>query len=209
MADMELNIKNPELLILDTPRGKAAGGSQLWYTDRWSVLSGCGPTAAANLVWYLSRRDPSLGALTGVLTYSLESYRSLQDEMFTRFKPGMGGVNSSKLFTGGLLKYAGLRGIALETRELDIPAIGRPSAGAMADFVREGLVSDCPVAFLNLSNGDQAALDSWHWVTVIGLSGRTAHILDMGRPVEVDLLRWHASSVLGGAFVYVKTQNGQ
>ena len=39
----------------------------------------------------------------------------------------------------------------------------------MINFVRLGLDQDCPVAFLNLSNGRLTNLDSWHWVTITGL----------------------------------------
>jgi hypothetical protein len=94
--------------------------------------------------------------------------------------------------------------MALMPLALDIPKLGRPSAPEVLGFVAAGLDSDCPVAFLNLSNGNQPQLDGWHWVTIIGLDDRAvARISDQARLIEVNIEEWLGSTLLGGAFVYI------
>ena len=46
----------------------------------------------------------------------------------------------------------------------------RPSPAACRDFLIRALDADCPVAFLNFSNGSLPNLDSWHWVPLIALT---------------------------------------
>jgi hypothetical protein len=190
----EHSLKSPDRLNIETPQGRAPGGSQHWYADKWRRRSGCGPTAAANLVWYLS----------DIKDRSLAAFRVLQEEMFGYVTPGFGGVNSSKIFTEGVAAYAKAHGAALEQTALDIPQFRRPSAAEALGFIAAGLDSDCPVAFLNLSNGNQQQLDSWHWTTIIGLDdGMTARISDQARIIEVNIKEWLCSTMLGGAFVYI------
>jgi hypothetical protein len=194
----ERRLKAPERLDIITPQGRALGGSQLWYEDKWRRTAGCGPTAAANLVWYLSHAQDR----------SLAAYRALQEEMFEYVTPGLGGVNNSRIFAEGISAYARAHGLALEPLALDIPRFGRPSAKETLGFVAAGLDSDCPVAFLNLSNGNQQQLDGWHWVTVIGLDeAANARISDQARAIEANIEEWLGSSLLGGAFVYIKADD--
>jgi hypothetical protein len=187
-------LKSLERLDIITPHGRAPGGSQFWYEDKWRRTAGCGPTAAANQIWYMSdTQDRSLAA-----------YRALQDEMFGYVTPGLGGVNNSRIFTEGVAAYAKAHGLALNPLALDIPRFGRPSAPETLGFISAGLLLDCPVAFLNLSNGNQQQLDGWHWVTIIRLDDdATARISDQARIIEVNIEEWLGSTLLGGAFVCI------
>jgi hypothetical protein len=195
MAPLDHALKTPASLEIATPSGRVIGGSQYWYADKWQRTAGCGPTAAANLIWYLC----------GSQDKSLAAYRVLQDEMFTFVTPGLGGVNTSRIFTNGIAGYAKARGAALTPLAFDIPQFGRPQVSEALNFIAAGLDSDCPVAFLNLSNGNQEQLDSWHWVTIIGLDGdMSARISDQGRVIEVNIRQGLGSTMLGGAFVYIR-----
>jgi hypothetical protein len=190
-------LKNPAGPEIATPQGNLPGGSQFWYEDKWRRAAGCGPTAAANLIWYLR----------GAGARGLAAYRALQEEMFTYVTPGLGGVNSSRTFTEGVSAYAKAHGLELAPVAFDIPQFGRRPAPEALGFVAAGLDSDCPVAFLNLSNGNQQQLDSWHWVTVIGLDDKNiARISDQARIIEVDIGEWLGSTVLGGAFAYIRAE---
>jgi hypothetical protein len=76
-----------------------------------------------------------------------------------------------------------------------------------AAFIRQGLMLDCPVAFLNLSNGSLNNLDSWHWVAITKLqAGQDADLLatiaDSGERKVINLSEWYRSSWLGGAAVW-------
>ena len=64
-----------------------------------------------------------------------------------------------------------------------------------------GLECDCPVAFLNLDNGKIRRLDRWHWVTLIGLDGDTASIVDNGEAFTMDLRLWYDTTKTRGGFV--------
>jgi hypothetical protein len=197
-------LKTPANLEIETPSGRVAGGSQYWYESEWRRKAGCGPTAASNLIWYLSRSRPGFAGLPCAKEDTRESFRQLQDEMFTFVTPGMAGVNTSGIFTGGLLGYADAHGLALAPLALDIRQFGRPTVQEALAFIAQGLDCDCPVAFLNLSNGNQQQLDSWHWVTITGLDGATARINDQSRVIRVDIGEWIGSTMLGGAFVYIQ-----
>jgi hypothetical protein len=75
-------------------------------------------------------------------------------------------------------------------------------------FLEGALQQDSPIAFLNLCNGDEKNLQSWHWVTIIALEysedGNSAFIdiLDEGLIKKIDLLLWYKTTTHGGGFVY-------
>ena len=73
------------------------------------------------------------------------------------------------------------------------------------DFLIQALDADCPVAFLNFSNGSLPNLDSWHWVPLIALTEGEGvllcTILDEGAEKVIDLALWLETTLLGGALV--------
>ncbi|OUO12004.1 hypothetical protein [Flavonifractor sp. An4] len=71
----------------------------------------------------------------------------------------------------------------------------------MRSFVAASLEADCPVAFLNLDNGKVKQLHRWHWVTLIGLDGDTASIVDNGEAFTMDLHLWYDTTKTRGGFV--------
>ena len=187
-----------------------AGGSQEWYTDRWHKLAGCGPTAAANLIWYMNRptsEDSSGGGDIG-------DYLRLQLEMFGFVTPGMQGVNTPGIFTDGLSGYGLKHELDIAARVLEIPKKPRkrPETADVRGFLSAALSSDSPVAFLNLSNGTLQNLENWHWVTVTAvdcLDGNdelAASVCDQGKAFEIDFGEWLKTSALGGALVCLKIQ---
>ncbi len=200
---MKHALKNIELLkVRDPLGGSTIGGSQLWYRERWPRMSGCGPTAASNIVWYYARSRPELCSLCNVGGADRARFTRLMDEMFTFVTPGLQGVNSAGIFTDGIARYGAARGVDLSTRVLE--AGRRVDENAVRDFIARALKLDAPVAFLNLSNGALENLESWHWVTIVALDERmTASVADQGRLLDIDLGRWLKTSRLGGALVYV------
>jgi hypothetical protein len=170
------------------------GGSQEWYPDRWRRASGCGPVAASNLIWYKT------GQRGGI-----DAYKALMNEMFTFVTPGMQGVNTAKIFTDGLSRYGGQNGLDFRPKVLEVPA--RPCRRLGEDevytFISEGLQSDAPVAFLNLSNGTLGNLENWHWVTILSLDTGEAEISDGGGTCRISLSEWFRTSLLGGVFIHL------
>ncbi len=205
---MKKTLSRPELLeIAHTEESAAIGGSQDWYNDKWHQMSGCGPTAASNLIWYLSRSRTELNGICTVGDGDRLNYMSLQHEMFGYVTPGRGGVNRVFIFTEGILRYCEAHKASLRAQHLEVPRkpAKRPSADEVRDFVRQGIESDCPVAFLNLSNGTLKNLDAWHWVTIVEFDPDTMQttISDQGLLLEIDLGEWLKTSILGGAFSYL------
>jgi hypothetical protein len=203
---MKITLSDPAKMIVTCPqRGTFTGGSQEWYKDKWQKLSGCGPTAASNLIWYTARavynnRTNCCG--------NMNRYLDLQNEMFGFVTPGMQGVNTSKIFTDGIKRFGKSRNLNIETFALDIPKkpFARPDTDGVRNFIEEALCADSPVAFLNLSNGALFNLENWHWVTIISLYRETltAEISDQGEAFGINLEEWLKTSLLGGAFVSIK-----
>lgn len=230
---MKYELHHTEFFKVMCPDGKTAmGGSQKWYPLRWQRAAGCGPTSAANLMWYMARSHPELRNLvvTGDGDYEYTHFLDLMREVFSCFTPGIRGINSSALFIDGVKRYASARGIDLIPHALEVPASRRkrPDIGTVGDFITAALLQESPVAFLNLSRGKLKTLESWHWVTIMGCnrdSGdngdngdngdrgdrldngdrrdvSSASILNYGFGVEVSIAGWLETSTLGGCFVY-------
>ena len=202
---MKITLANPGMMNITGPQGETyIGGSQEWYHDRWQRISGCGPTAASNLVWYMARPKP---AVPSHINGGADHYMELQNEMFSYVTPGMQGVNSSSIFTRGVENYGRKHDLRITSHVVEIP--GKPSkqpdADELRNFVAEALQSDAPVAFLNLSNGTLSNLDKWHWVTVIAMEPDTmaTDVCDQGAVLTIDLAEWLRTSILGGALIYL------
>jgi hypothetical protein len=125
------------------------------------------------------------------------------EEVWHYVTPGTRGVNSTKLFVPGALRFARERGCALVAKELPVPPVlkDRPDYQSVLAFLRDMFSHDLPVAFLNLSNGALTNLDNWHWVTLVSASGSRAAMYDQENRVVLDLRLWLETTLLGGAFV--------
>ena len=205
-----IGLKNPDLILLDDMHH---GGNQEWYEDEWHRRAGCGPTTASTLMYYLAQRDESKRALWPTANErGKEDFVRLMHTVWDYVTPGMRGLNRSCMFTGGLERYAMERQVSLTAHVLEIPEslTSRKGYGHFLSFLRRGLEADCPVAFLNLSNGKTERLYSWHWVTVTALywddSGTDnclmATVCDEGTSFDIDMKCWYDTSLLGGALVW-------
>ena len=204
---MKISLRNPDLLHIETQSGASIGGSQEWYADNWQRMSGCAPTAAANQIWYLSRSRAELSCLCGTGYTDQERYINLQSKLFTYITPSrFGGTNTSEIFTSGAVKYGEANGIQFQPQVMEVPRIcsKRASRESVHSFFEAAFQVDCPIAFLNLSNGNQNKLDSWHWVTIIcfDMDTMVAEVCDQGYIIEVNFSEWLQTSLLGGALVY-------
>jgi hypothetical protein len=186
----------------------AVGGSQLWYPSIMRRLSGCGPTTASNIIWYISRSQPSLN-LCKSSKGTLAEYKTLQNEMFNYITPGIRGVNKSGQFSKGAIAYGVDHGVTLLEHILEIPRQldKRPTWETVCHFLIAALTSNYPVAFLNLNKGSLTNLDSWHWVTILALDTdrKCVTISDQSRKFDIQLDNWLSSSTIGGAMVYLTT----
>ncbi len=183
------------------------GGNQNWYEDKWRQMSGCGPTAASNIVWYFARSRKELSCLYPIDTGSRQECLQLMNDMFSFVKPGIGGVKNPRVFAKGMTHYAETKGIAAVSEILRIPIrpFRRPDYEKVERFIMKSLQSDLPVAFLNYSNGTLPNLGSWHWVTIVNYKPeeRLTVISDQGFRKEISMFQWLETSFAGGALVSV------
>lgn len=205
---MIYSIRYPELFEIHDDIGHAVryGFDQEWYRTPWQRCSGCGPTAVANIVYYRSRTRG--GTVPDGRPPLRSDCLAIMEEVWEYVKPTIHGIPSSALLADDVRAYAKAKGPDIRPETLDIPASRpeRPEFPRLLSFLGTALSRDTPAAFLNLNNGGEKQLDSWHWVTIIRLETEpdgkaSAAILDGGRIKTIDLAQWYETTTLGGGFV--------
>jgi len=205
------SISNPNTFkVFDKSTNKTYYGcDQEWYTTEWQRLSGCGPTAASNIILYLNNIKSNFGLEQNL--NSKEGCLSLMEEIWKYVTPTEEGIKTTKMFYESLLTYTKSKWLNVEFEFCDLPEdkVLRPAFPVILNFIEGALSNDAPVAFLNLCNGEEKKLERWHWVTIISLEhtedGKSAFvkILDEGQIKEIDLALWYKTTTLGGGFVYL------
>ncbi len=203
-------LTNPNLFrAIDAVTHKAYYGyHQECYTTEWQRDSGCGPSAAANIIFYLNYTRSNLGL--GQSVTKIENCLSLIEEVWEYVTPGEKGIPNTKMFYDDVLSYALAKGLNIEYSVCDLheDKAKRPELNEVLKFLEAALLKDSPIAFLNLCNGQVKNLDPWHWVTIISLeyaenkNSAFIKILDEGLIKKIDLALWYNTTTLGGGFVY-------
>lgn len=206
---IEVSVKNIKLFeVLDEHGAQTYyGGWQEWYGAWWKRMSGCGPTAVANIMSYFRRSRT--GADTALAPLTKSEFQELMDDVWKYVTPGMQGIPSTAALKKGVLSYIATKQFEIIPEELDIPKrrIYRPDFNNLLAFIAASLTNDMPVAFLSLDKGGEDLLDTWHWVTILSLQyaedGSTAFadIADEGKLLHVNLRKWFDTTKLGGGFV--------
>jgi len=199
-------IIKPELLELRDGDDTWFGGWQEWYSDKWRRMSGCGPTCALNIMDYLAQTRAHCRALYPEGDATKEVFCSQMDGMYERATPGPRGLNKIERFVSGVCGYALERGCELTPHALPTSGVGkagRADVSELLGFIAAGLDSDCPVAFLNLAQGKEKRLQSWHWITVtaLGADGE-AQASDEGKLISFNVKTWYSSTPKRGGFVW-------
>jgi len=200
----QASILHPDYLdITGTDGGVFHGADQAWFPGRWQRISGCGPTAAAMVTAYLARTRDGCAPLYPEGEMRQEAFAAHMSRVWQHVTPGHMGLHRPEKFSDGLAGYAARCGVTLHPHLFEVSGAGssRPDWFACAEFVRGALARDCPVAFLNLSNGAEASLESWHWVVITALDGGQAAILDGGRARLIDLALWYQTTPKRGGLV--------
>lgn len=184
------------------------GCNQKWYTSFWRRLSGCGPTVATNLIFYLFQTHDASHAKQNSITkkYCIK----LMEDIWKYVTPSFSGVSTTKMFYQAVLSYAESKGFDLDCYFLDMPKdkTRRPELSEVTNFIKDAMLKNAPVAFLNLDNGAEKSLEAWHWVTLISLeyveNGNPVlvDILDDGHMKKINLSLWYTTTTKGGGFVY-------
>lgn len=207
---MSHSLTRPEVLTLIGPGGETyRGGDQEWYPDLWQRRAGCGPTTAAALLAYLSQTRPALAPLRPLAGGTRTGFAQYMQALWPYVTPGARGLDKPESLVLGCRSFALSRGCRLEGEILKIPRRreDRPTPAACRNFLLRALDNDCPVAFLNYSNGSLPNLDSWHWVPLIALTEGEevllCTVLDEGAEKVIDLALWLETTLLGGALAAV------
>lgn len=200
-------ILNPEILHISNGIRTSYGAHQIWYSSWIQRMSGCGPTAASNLLWYLaSTRAECRSLFDGDATDRTEMIR-LMENVWKYVTPGMRGVDKATILIQGAVRYGSDHDVRLGARVLEIPGkvSQRPDKGEVFAFLSSAFSDNLPVAFLNLSNGAVRNLDNWHWVTLVAVDqSLRARMYDQGIRQLIDLDCWLETTKGGGAFVTIE-----
>ncbi len=207
MKNKVLSLKNPKYLHIIDHTGKTSFGcNQEWYGTDWQRLSGCGPSVVSNIILYMIKSERLN------LVYDINHQAGcvkLMEAVWEHVTPTKRGIYATSLLVNGFGDFADKNGCLWEYYSIDIPeAVSqRPDLSDVVEFIGKALKNDCPVAFLNLSNGDIDKLDRWHWVTVISIEKKEdekiiLNIYDGSKSFEIDLRRWYQTTTLGGGFAY-------
>jgi hypothetical protein len=188
------------------------GCDQEWFPSYWQRMAGCGPCVASNIILYLLRSG-RIALPFG--THGKDDIIRLMQTAWEHVTPTARGLNTPELMKKGMEDFSNAHSFKLKCSLLNIPKkqAERPPFSEMAGFIAEGLASDSPVAFLNLSNGAVKNLDSWHWVTIVSLTWDRdndsvfANVFDGEREMPIDLKLWYETTTLGGGFVYFRTED--
>jgi hypothetical protein len=205
-----ISIRQPDLLLISDQalNVTAFGCDQDWYAEHWMRQAGCGPCTAATILYYLARSRSFLDHLYTASSHAKEDFTHFMTDIWHYVTPGTMGVNEASILAEGVTAYAANHNIVLRAEICKVPSRQKRQDDFIGfrDFISNGLENDCPIAFLNLSNGKLENLDSWHWVTITGLQSDglsdQAIIADSGERKVIDLDRWYQTSFLGGAAVW-------
>ena len=195
---------HPERLDLTGPDGKLChGADQDWFPDPWQRRAGCGPTTAALIFRYLAQQRPEFSPLCPELGKDCAAFTGHMCRVWEYVTPRSHGLNRPEYMVEGMADYGAACGVPLTPALFAFPSARakRPPYDQLRSFVAASLAADCPVAFLNLDNGKVKELDRWHWVTLVGLEGDTASIVDNGSTFTMDLRLWYATTKTRGGFV--------
>ncbi|MFR5880208.1 MAG: hypothetical protein ACLUEQ_05050 [Cloacibacillus evryensis] len=184
----------------------ACGSNQEWFPTEWQRFAGCGPSTAANILFYINRKEDNSCCGKG----KVDLLRFMEDT-WQSVTPGADGIPSTALFLEKLGWYAARHGKKFHYFVLDVPPRGteRPSLPMVFAFISQGLRDDVPVAFLNLDHGAEKRLESWHWVTITAMDysedAGTAQISICDEEIvkKIDLTLWLETTESGGGFVYL------
>ena len=205
-----LSIREPDTFtIVDETGLPSRGCDQDWFGSEWQRISGCGPSVASGILYYLHR--------TGRIRLPFDVGRqseciALMETVWKHVTPTSSGVDSLERFCDGVRGFLRSIGHDAACRSLGIPKdrTRRPGIAELVRFLSAGLDRDCPVAFLNLSSGRVRRIEGWHWMTVVALrTGQApdcadALIFDGATSTWIDIAKWLATSALGGGFAYLE-----
>ncbi len=203
---MKYEIKNKEILKLSDDNRLYLCANQAWYFNKWHIKSGCGPTNAAQLIYYFSLTRTEYNFLSEGINNTKSDFIKLMNLTWQYVTPSILGVNNVSIFEKGLRKYFLDNGLNIPIASLDLRRkIRKIKYEEVEQFIIDGLSNDSIIAFLNLSNGNSAILSSWHWTSIVAYDDETKQvtIYDASSSFVINMEEWYRTTILGGGLVYI------
>ncbi len=156
------------------------GGHQEWYkapTDEngnpvigsisGREKNGCGPVAAANIMYYMSKEKTAFKMLYPYTSLEKSTFLEFMITMYNVINPAVFGETSLNSFGSDVKSWAKKQGVTLTSHVYPASSYNRV---ASADAIKAGLKKNKPVAALNLKYGyvdpEKGVGVGWHWVTI-------------------------------------------
>jgi len=183
------------------------GGNQAWYPKYWARQAGCGATSAANIMAYLAETRAEYAKLYDQKSKLKEDYIRHMEVLFDYVRPGLMGVNHVDMYINSINKYVESRGLSLKTNLLSVDKNTKVkrTKKELTEFVQKAMEQDTPIAFLNLSRGEEVRLQNWHWITITSVQIEEKHIWafasDEGINRKFDLLLWYLTTGMHGGLI--------
>lgn len=195
--------------IIDAASHKTYDGcDQEWFLTDWQRISGCGPSAAANIILYMAQKGDQYISEENI--HSKSECLLLMEEIWYYVTPTKEGISSTQVFCDSVLAFLKSKGRSLKCQRMDFPETMKdwPKLKEAQQFIEQALLKDMPIAFLNLCNGQEMKLEGWHWVTIISLEQKDVggniwlEVLDEGNIKSIDFSLWYHTTTKGGGLVY-------
>ena len=183
------------------------GGNQNWYEDSGKRSNGCGPVAASNVLYYMSRTDTKYRKLYPYSALSFVNFRGFMNIVYDYVNPAPFGEISLSSWASDVVRYASNNGVTLTSNIWYCT----PPKNQCENFIKNGLKLDRPVGSLNLAGPfGSGQVEAWHWVTITKYfqsSGddRWLGVSSMGQRRGLDWDAYYAnmtSSLLDSGFAY-------
>ena len=196
---MGAKINNIDLFKVKDNENTYYGFSQEWYKDKWQRRAGCGATVASSIINYYNQRD-------NFKEVGISDALKIMEELWNHLLPTEQGLNSIKLFYGGIKSYYEDKEVTIDYINVDIK--NKVSLEEIIKFICKELNEDRPLAFLNLCNGEENNLDKWHWVVVVEMFEENGehflNIIDDKEIIKINLSLWYRTIKNDGGFITFK-----
>lgn len=198
---MKYRVRHLDRITLPVGGRPHYGYEQDWFPDRWQRLAGCGPTTGATMIAYLEGKE------RGEWPATWTAAQAKMVAFWPYATPRMHGLYKTRWLMEGLNAYLADHCLTGRADMLNIPLLRpmRPAPARAMAFIGEALAEDMPLGFLDLHNGGNRNICSWHWTPLVALDDATgqAMILDEGRCIEFDFPEWLSASAFGGGLVRI------
>lgn len=158
-------------------KGSSYGGNQKWFELEWQKGGGCGPTAAANTLAYMSQSSPIYISLYPYSDFSEKNFGRYMHRVINTVTPGhvgdiAAGIRYMREYRDKVIEYAAGRGIELNSYAI---SSWNDNPTNILNFLEGAIAKDLPVTMLiGIGNGMMKLEESsnadtslyMHYVTV-------------------------------------------